>query len=73
MFAALSGSSVPFSFYLPKGSHESRSEAGCPSGAFFVCKEVRKGVKKQGEKENSGERSVKQEKRDGERTSRKEG
>lgn len=72
MFAALSGISVLFSFYLPKGSHESRSEAGCPSGAFFfLFEEVRKGVKKQGKKENRGERSLKHGKRDGERTSRK--
>lgn len=50
MFAALSGSSVRFSSYLPKGSHKSRSEAVCPSGVFFVFEEVRKGVKKQGKK-----------------------
>lgn len=68
------GSSVRLSFYLSKGSHKSRSEAGCPSGVFFVFKEVRKGVKKQGKKrENSGEGSLKHEKRNGERTIRKEG
>lgn len=74
MLAALSGR-FRSTFLLPaKGSHKSHSEAGCPSGVFFVFEEVRKGVKKQGKKrENSGEGSLKHEKRNGERTIKKEG